>query len=542
MKTKKLLLTALFSAFMVGSAFAQFNFSTSTNIGQINSSVIPANNDTLTVHFNTAILNSTWAYNVAVPPVAIVTYKKCQTQKGLQVLAYPDATTTTAYGFGGSDCRDYTAQRNPIHVASIDSLRKIMTKSILTGSGGSTLDSLSRPAACLFDKTTTDQAFGMYPGKCKRIEYGFYYNLIGKAAATDLSFDIDTYDAGTTGKTASYELSVYYSTGGSTPVIADANLLAPKIAGFYVSGSGLLHVNLAAALGLSPTALSNKRLLIFFKTLGTSNAGSIVDGLRNEVDANNVPLATDPTIIFDNFVIQYGTAQWVEPAGVIASSVFNYNNGSPVNLGVGSIDYSGGTQTLAPGGNVAITFNLTDAKRLSTLDITEANDGGGHSAKFSFAATGAVMRKALDGTFTIPVPYTYTPSDGTTKMDLLIAAPTAGSVNDTLQVTLNASNVTLGMTPTVRLEITNGVRFWYNFGVDGTSVTSAPTVKLSNASIWSADKSIFVSNSKSDVIITNVSGQRVKVATPSEATNGITVKTGLYIVKAGNTVQKVLVQ
>ena len=121
---KKLLLTAILSVFVLGNMFAQFNFATSTNIGQTLETVSTTQSK-LTVNFNTAILNSTWSYPVATPTVLTVAYKKCQTQKGLQVLAYPNASTTTAYGFGSSDCNSYTANRNPIHVASLDSLKKM---------------------------------------------------------------------------------------------------------------------------------------------------------------------------------------------------------------------------------------------------------------------------------------------------------------------------------------------------------------------------------------------------------------------------------
>ena len=546
MKNKKLLLTALLSVFALGSALAQFNFATSTNIGQVSKTVKATDNDTLTVNFNTSIVNSIWSYPGATPTVLTVAYKKCQTQKGLQALAYPDATTATAYGFGSSDCNSYTAQRNPIHVASIDSLKKIMNKSVLAaslgagGAGGSANDSLSRPAACLFDITPTNQAFGMYPGKCKRIEYAFFLNLASKAAASDITFDIDTYDAGTTGKTASYELAVYASPSG-TPTIVDANLLAPKVSGFYVTGSGKQTVNVAAALGLSPTALSNKRIIIFLRTLGTSNASNVVDGIRNEVDANKVPIATDPTIVLDNFQIIYGTANWVYPTGAVVSTIFNHNNGSPVNLGVGSVDYSGGTPTAVVSGvDTPVYFYITDANRIGTLDITEGNNGGTHSANFAFAATGAVKRRAANGTFTTDVPYTYTASNGTSKMDLLIAAPASGSINDTLQVAVLATGMTTGLNATDRLEITNGVRFWYNVGVLGVDPTAATdhfrskaSGNWSNATTWesSADNSNWITSS----LVPNASAADVTVTTGKTVALTANAAASVLTIQSGST-------
>jgi hypothetical protein len=138
--------------------------------------------------------------------------------------------------------------------------------------------------------------------------------------------------------------------------------------------------------------------------------------------------------------------------------------------------------------NSDIKFYLTGAARLAALDITEGNNGGVHSSNFSFAASGAIKkRNPVDGTYSIPVTYNYTPSDGTTKFLLSIPAPTSGSVNDTLELTLTASNVTAGTSPTERLEITNGVRFWYNIGVDAS--IPAPVVTVSTTSLTGMDYS-----------------------------------------------------
>jgi hypothetical protein len=185
---------------------------------------------------------------------------------------------------------------------------------------------------------------------------------------------------------------------------------------------------------------------------------------------------------------------------------------------------------------------LTGINRIGTIDIKEANDGGGHSSKFGFTSTGAVLKKATDGTYSQKVTYTYTPSDGTTAMDLLIPAPTSGSVNDTIQVLLTSVGVTAGMTPAVRLEITNGIRFWYNVGVIGSLYTSVPTINLKSAFVWTENKSIFVSNTTEVVYITNLTGQKLKVVSPAEAAKGINLNSGIYIVKTGSFVQKVLLK
>jgi len=542
---KKLLLSALLSAFVLGNAFAQFRWQNDVVIGQTLQAKSTLDKDTFNVHFNTSKVNTTWAPAKTTANLGkdSISFQKATTVRGIQVKAYLDATTALNYASGTLKCDNYGSNGNPVHVFSLDSLKKIMTASIGKGAllpavNGNVNDSVSRPAACVFDLTSTNQAFGMYPGKCKHVEYGFQFDFTGKAVTDEIIFEINTYDAGSTGKTASYELAVYSGT-----TISDANLIGSKVTDFYVTGSGLKTVQLAAALGKVPADFTNKKICIYLRTLGTSNALSVVDGIPNALDVNNIPVVTDQIIVFDNFNVMYGTATWIYPEGVIASTVFNHNNGTPVNLGVGSTDYTGGTPVpVLVGENNQVTFKLTDVNRIGALDITEGNDGGGHSTKFSFAATGAVMKKAADGTFSIPVAYTYTPSDGTTKMDLVIPAPTTGSINDTLQVTLTASNVTEGMTPTVRLEITNGIRFWYNVGVIGILPTSSPKVELSKVIIWNADKTIFAANATENVVVYNVAGQKVKTLTPAQAAQGVTMQQGIYIVRTANTTQKVLVK
>ena len=534
---KKLFLTALLSAIFIGSAYAQFRFGNYPVIGMVYTATNVANKDTLLVNFNTSLANSSYT-------ATAVTLSKCQTQKGLQCIVYTDNTTTTSIQSGNFKCVSYGGNGNPVHVPNMDSLLHIMAKSssILTlpstpPTNGNLADSLTAPAHCLFDVTGGGQAYGVYPGKYKHLEYGFQVDLTSKACTDDITFEIDTYNAGTTGKTASYELAVYGST-----TISDANLIGSKIANFYVTGSGKKSVNLATVLGKVPGDFSNKKICIFLRTQGTSNASGTIDGLPNATSGTtHIPVAYDPTIVFDNFNFMFGSASWIVPEGVIASTIFNHNNGSPVNLGVGATDFSGGTPVpVYITDSTRIPIYLTGINRIGTIDIKEANDGGGHSSKFGFTSTGAVLKKAADGTYSQKLTYTYTPSDGTTAMDLLIPAPTSGSVNDTIQVLLTSVGVTAGMTPAVRLEITNGIRFWYNVGVIGSLYTSVPAINLNSAFVWTENKSIFVSNTTEVVYITNLTGQKLKVVSPAEAAKGINLNSGIYIVKTGSFVQKVL--
>ena len=529
---KKLLLSILFSVLIWGSAYAQFRYGSYPVIGMTYSNVKLADKDTLLVHFNTTSANSSYT-------ATAMTINKCQTQRGIQCYVYSNNTTTTSIQSGSFKGGAYTGNGNPVHVQGMDSLFHIMTKSssIPTPTGGSATDSLTQPAHCLFDLTSGGQAFGVYPGKYKHVEYAFYVDLAGKACTDDITFDIDTYDAGTTGKTASFELAVYKST-----TISDANLFAPKVADFYITGSGKKTVNLAAAIGLQARDFSNQKVIFFLRTQGTSNALGVVDGLPNASTPAipHVPVTYDPTITFDNFNFMFGTSTWASPTGIVANDVFNHNNGSPVETI--STDWTGGTPVpVYITDTTKIPIYIT-GKRYGTLLVKEANDGGGHVAKFAFTPSGSLKKKDADGTYSQDVTYEYK-SDGIAAMTLTVASPEAGqAANDTLQLMLSSVDVTSGGSASVRLEIDNGVRFWYNVSVSGSFWTSGKVLNLDKPVIWSAQNKIFVSNNQNNIQIYNIAGQKVKTVTATIAEKGLQLNAGIYIVKTGSTVQKVIVE
>jgi len=387
--------------------------------------------------------------------------------------------------------------------------------------------------------------YGVYPGKYKHVEYGYYISLSGKTLIDDITFKMGTFNNGTTTKTAKYELTVYantstissFSTIGGT---SNDTYLVKRIADFYVTGSGEQTVNLSTITGKTPDFFTNKYVYIFLKTLGTSNASGTVDGLPN-TSANKIPVAYDPIIYFDDFSIMYSVPVWSVPTGAIQNAYLNYNNGT-VSTG-SSTDYSGGTATsIYPGQANNIKFLLTDSKRASNLTITEANDGGGTNPKYYFASTGAIKAKSGALGFVTDVPYTFTPTDGTSKFLLSISAPTSGLANDTLEVTMTVANVNSGMSSSERLEINNGIRFYYSFGVKADLSTGLSQNALENLGIWASENQLFVNNAQLPVMIFSVSGQKIKVATALEASKGIKLDAGIYIVKTGSTIQKVFLK
>ena len=506
-------------------AFSQLNFTNNTNIGLTHSNINNKDKDTLLLHFNTALASASWIYNEATSTYTI-TSRKCQTQRGMQVNVYGDAVATGS-GIINPDfeCRDYGANRNPQHVQSLDSLLGVLRAFELQAT---TQNARNKPAACLFDVAgnAANQAFGAYPAHYKRVEYGFRFNFSGKAINEDVSMDIETYAAGNTGKTATYKLEVYRSS------VSEANKLG-EVSNIYVTGDPKKTINVAQAIGINPSVFTNQTIFVFLKTMGTTNAGGVADAVPN---AEGV---MDPFVVIDNVNIFYGSPRWDSPVGVIGNAVFNHNNGAPV-LSV-STDWSGGTPVpVAAAVNRPVKLKFSSVDRVGTIVITEANDGGGHAAAYSFEETGAIKKKSGGGMYDVDVAYTRTINEVSGVYTLTVAAPTSGSVSEDMEVTLMA-NVPLSATRTVRLELNNGVRFWYNvsaIGMEdiGTSVDQTSAARFA----YVLGRSIV--SEAGALQIFNVNGQLVKSVNAATANAGVSVEPGIWIVKSGAEVQKVVVR
>lgn len=413
-----------------------------------------------------------------------------------------------------------------------------------------------KPTNCIIDfkGDTLEQALIAYPGMYKKVNLGFQVSVDGGGLKSDISCELFTYDRGNTTKAATYKMIVSVgkeikfgsnplSTVGSIDTLTSANVAAYRTAAgtedLYVIDNAYtttldttnvkVVINIAQSIGKSPGYFNGKKVYVTFYTLGTGT--------------NIEPGIYEPIIGIDNIEGTYAAAAWAQPAGVAGNSIVDHNDGNPVLDTNGNSDFSAGTPVEVQGGiDTPIKIYLTSLNRASVLDITEANDGGAHNPKFSFAATGAIKAKDAEGNYTIDVPYTYTPSDGTTKMDLKIGSPADyGIVNDTIEVTILA-NVPTGMTSTERLEITNGVRFWYDIAATGIAPSSAPSIGANAVRVAAHNRNIYAYNAVENVVITNIAGQTIKSASPQVAKLGISMQQGTYIVKTGATVQKVIVE
>ncbi|MHB9143627.1 MAG: T9SS type A sorting domain-containing protein, partial [Paludibacter sp.] len=398
---------------------------------------------------------------------------------------------------------------------------------------------------------TTEQVMAVYPGMYKKVNLGFQVSIDGGGLKSDVSFELMTADKGNTGKSATYKMivsvgkQVLFGYAPLATTMAMDTAKSSNVAAYRTSlGSNDFWVvdniytttldttftkqkiNIAEKIGVSPEYFNGKKIYV---TLYSSGTGTNIE-----------PGVFDPVVAIDNVEGVYGAAYWSVPDSVGANAVINHNNGTPAKTV--STDFSGGTPVVVPADStVAIKFYLRDANRAAVIDITEANDGGSHNAKYSFAATGAVKAKAADGTYSVDVPYTYTPSDGTTKFDLKVAAPASGMISDTLEVSINVK-VALNAVSSERLEITNGMRFWYNISAKGTAPAGVAPLNTNAVRIWGRTNTIVTANATENVSITNLAGQVLKSVSASQANRGIAMQTGVYIVKTGDKIQKVIVK
>lgn len=533
---KKLLLIALIASTSVSAVFAQARWQTNDQIGQVLTAVNPADKDTFVLHFNTTRNNTTWAVARATANLGkdSISWQKAQTQRGIQAKGFLNNVITSAYENNNLRSNNAGGNGNPGRVHSIDSLKNILSKSIgvsgVVAVNGNLLDSITRPAACLFDVSANDQAFGLYPGKTTKIEYVFRFDYQGKTCTDDISFEMWTYDAGTTGNSAVYQLAVYTSS-----TFSEANRLG-NLVNVYTTGTPKKTVNLASEIGVNHSAFTNKSLFIVIHTLGTN-----ADGIAHAVDANNVPTFFDPTVVFDNFYMTYQSPVFLSPITTATNSNYvNYNNGAPeIKDADAGLSNPGTAKPIATNVVTPVTISLKSTNRVGAFTLIENLN---YNANITFDAETAFKANDGAGNYNVPVTAVQTANATTQMRTLTIAAPTAGtSVNDDMEFTFNVLRPTDGNT-TLRFEISNGsARLWYDFLFTASTTTSVDNNVLSPIGISTSRSSISILNATEMVSIYSLSGQ--KVAELSATSNNlITVNPGVYIVKHANEVRKVVVK
>lgn len=151
------------------------------------------------------------------------------------------------------------------------------------------------------------------------------------------------------------------------------------------------------------------------------------------------------------------------------------------------------------------------------------------------------MAKDAEGKYTIPVTYKYTPVAGESALSIEIAGNDNGDpIDDDVEVTLytkfGAGNRTYS------LEISNGARFWMDLVVKGQEPTSVSNEAINAMEITVVNGHIFVANATANVVIYDASGQLMRTVSAEVAAKGISMANGVYLVRVGDDVEKILVK
>ena len=235
----------------------------------------------------------------------------------------------------------------------------------------------------------------------------------------------------------------------------------------------------------------------------------------------------EPLLGVDNLSAEYSEVKWIEPA--VAADVKDTLNVDCV---------SGGVEN-------EIKFVLKTQNRLADLTIVPDGD---NKMLTSFKMTPKDERCCImaynESTqkYDIPVDYTFTPATGSTPYEVKIPASADGtSVNDNIEVTVLATS-RRAATASYRLEINNGVRIWKDIIATFAEAVSVQSMQENTVAISVDDNKIVVKNATDNITVTDISGRVLKTVNAMEAAQGITMSQGLYIVKANDLTQKVMIQ
>lgn len=418
-----------------------------------------------------------------------------------------------------SKANNYGSNGNPIHISDVATILNFYT--VADEPAYSSAHNFWKPVNAVFDidpSDLTNQAFGVYPGIYKRIDYRFYFNFEGSQVKSDIEFDIMTFDAGNTGKTAKYKLML--SIGSDKTSIAEGDGKTPDyaLADFYETGSGVVHVKLAEAFGADPSIFTNKKVYISLYTDGTGE--SIQHGKY------------DPVIAIDNFTVQLGLAEWLTPDAGAEANITKDNSAAPVK-----------NISLETDGEMIFPLYLKAQGRVGQFKVTNDIESAAHdSKKYSFLPTLGVKAKDASGNYTIDVPYTHAPDELNAKGDwtkemITIAKPeTLGEIDDIcvyLKYTKKETD-TDGKLVSDKFEIDCGTRIWYQFfgQIDLSASPMSILGDYADGAVYAYVKSgkVYVDNLTSDADIYTISGQLVRKISAEDAKSGISLSSGVYLI------------
>ena len=379
-----------------------------------------------------------------------------------------------------------------------------------------------------------DQAWAVWPGINKRTVMMISFNGSDGIAnlCKDIELDLMTLDKGTTGKTSSYKMIVI--TGQNSINLGELGKACGK-EGNDVALLDSINENNVAAVNeyfgedytwfakdnvytTSEDGSLNKQTLKVAETVGTTikelrgkKLTIILYSTTSETPVQ--PGMYEPLLGVDNLSAEYSEVKWIEPA--VAADVKDTLNVDCV---------SGGVEN-------EIKFVLKTQNRLADLTIVPDGD---NKMLTSFKMTPKDERCCID--------YTFTPATGSTPYEVKIPASADGtSVNDNIEVTVLATS-RRAATASYRLEINNGVRIWKDIIATFAEAVSVQSMQENTVAISVDDNKIVVKNATDNITVTDISGRVLKTVNAMEAAQGITMSQGLYIVKANDLTQKVMIQ
>lgn len=393
-----------------------------------------------------------------------------------------------------------------------------------------------------------DQAWAVWSGINKRTVMFISFNGSDGMAnlCKDIELDLLTLDKGNTGKTSSYKMIVLV--GQNNINLGELGKACGK-AGDDVALLDSINENNVAAINeyfgssytwyakdnvytTSEDGALNRQTL---KVAETVNAD--IKDLRGKKmtiilysTTSGTPVQPgmyEPLVGVDNLSAEYSEVKWIEPA-VVADVKDTLN-----------VDcIAGGTEN-------EIKFVLKTQNRFADLTIVPDGDNKmSNSYKMTPKEEKCCIMAYNEASqaYDIPVDYIFTPATESTPYSIKIPANADGtSINDNIQVTVIATS-RRPMTSSYRLELNIGVRIWKDIIANFAAAVSVPSVQENAATVTVESNKIVVKNATGSVMVSDISGRIMKTVNADEAAQGIDMAQGLYIVKANDLTQKVMIQ
>lgn len=438
--------------------------------------------------------------------------------KGLYAKTYNEAGETVSVDLGRGKCESLNGNGNPLVLNDVESIVSVYRT--------------DRPVVGFIGLDATDKAFGIVPGSAnKNVELAMVFSLRGCNMESDVTFDLVTAHAGTSGSTNTYKLLVGLDSrpdwgedeygffeGASSADNTEKLFVFDNI---YTSGAkgDKKTIELAKLLNKKVTDLSYKTVYLFLYTSGSTAA--IEEGKY------------DPVVCFDNLSLTYNQPIWLTPEVSVVDQNFNYNDSVPVEVEVNTTK--------------ELKFRVKDKNRGGTLVFRcNAEKFPGKSVRWNFPETGGIKAKDDNGEYTIDVPYSYTPSDASgSQVIMTVAAPAPGELaEDDLEVTLlfKAAKRVITRPAVDKVEIDNGIRYFMTVLAqivkEGTGIDNRTDEEVM---IWVEDGMLKGQNLIGSADIYSLSGMKVLTVSPDEIENGVALNKGIYVVMVDGIAHKVII-